>query len=70
MIVNHKLSQRITYSTIILLSDIYEFGTYSEEEQKTQMKLKNSYRLLSETINRYKALRKSINRRKIRKMKI
>jgi len=67
VIVDHKVSQRITHSTVILLSDIYEFGTYSEEEQKKRRKLKNSYRLLSEIINRYKALRKSINRGKIRK---
>jgi len=67
VIVDHKVSQQITHSTVILLSDIYEFGTYSEEEQKKLRKLKNSYRLLSETINRYKALRKSINRGKIRK---
>jgi hypothetical protein len=36
VIVDHKVSQQITHSTVILLSDIYEFGTYSEEEQKSE----------------------------------
>jgi len=68
MIVNHKISQPIPYSTIILLSDIYEFETYSEEEEQQQeeeenrRKLKNSYNLLNEIINGYKVLSKSINR--------
>jgi len=66
MIVNHKISQPIPYSTIILLSDIYEFETYSEEQEKLR-KLKNSYKLLNEIINRYKSLNKNINREKNKK---
>ena len=61
MIVNHKISQPILYSKIILLSDIYEFETYSEGKEKL-IKLKNGYNLLNEIINRYKLLSKSINR--------
>jgi hypothetical protein len=66
MIVNHKIPQPIPYSTIILLSDIYEFDTYSEEEEKRR-KLKNNYKLLNEIINRYKVLNKNINRGKSKK---
>jgi len=61
MIVNHKISQPILYSTIILLSGIYEFETYSEEEE-SRRRLKNGYNLLNEIINRYKVLGKIINR--------
>jgi hypothetical protein len=63
MIVNHKISQPIHYSTVILLSDTYEFEIHSEEEQEKQRKLKNAYGLLNEIINKYKIIRKSINRR-------
>ena len=62
MIVNRKISQPISYSKIILLSDLYELEICSEKEQENRRKLKNSYKLLSEIINRYKVLSKSINR--------
>jgi len=62
MIVNRKISQPISYSKIILLSDVYELEICSEKEQENRRKLKNSYKLLSEIINRYKVLSKSINR--------
>jgi hypothetical protein len=72
MIVNHKISQPIVYSKIIIFSDIYEFETYSEaaaaeEEEEKRRKLKNSYKLLNEIINRYKVLSKSINKGKNKK---
>ncbi len=62
MIVNRKISQPISYSKIILLSDLYELEICSEKEQENRRKLKNSYKLLNEIINRYKVLSKSINR--------
>ncbi len=66
MIVNHKISQPIIYSRIILLSDIHEFDTYSEEKEKRR-KLKNNYKLLNEIINRYRCLNKMANKGKNKK---
>jgi hypothetical protein len=67
MIVNHKISQPIPDSKIVLLSDMCEFKIYSKEGQENLRKLKNSYEILNEIIIRYKSLNKIINREKKKK---